>query len=159
MFLGIASYSQTKKEYPIFSKDSATGQILVIMTIDQAQKLDNSTDLTSLFEKENIEISGYDSACVKVINDQKQVIATQQIQIDDIKSDNNLKEQEVKNLQSQILNYQKDLLYCGEQSIDKDGIISNQKSTIFKQKVKMIIGGGVQGIIIIGLFVLFVTHK
>jgi hypothetical protein len=161
LLFGFSAHSQTasKTEYPILSKDSVTGQVLVIMTIEQAQKLDNATDLTKLFEEENIEIVGYDSACVRVVNDQNQIIATQTIQIKNLLSDNLIKDKEVTNLKAQIANYKKDLIDCGKQGADKDIIIKDQKHTINKQKAKMIIGGSLEGLAIIALiFFGFIHH-
>jgi len=52
--------ANAQKSYPCYEKDS-TGQVLVVMTIEQAQSLDNNTDLLSLFEKMNSQIGTMDS--------------------------------------------------------------------------------------------------
>jgi hypothetical protein len=160
LFLLISSlgmYSQTKIDYPIFSKDSS-GQAIVVMTVDQAQKLDNMTDLISLLKKMDGEVGGLDSACIKVVNEQQQIIATQKLQISDIKSELSTKNQEISNLQLQILNYQKDVADCNRQNKDQSQIVSDQAKTIHRQKLKMIFGGGLEGLAIIGLVLLLIHH-
>ena len=79
-----SQYSQTKIEYPRYEVDSL-GQKVLVMTIEQAQSLDNSTDLLVLFQKLNAQMSDYDSVCVKVINDKDKVIASQKMEIAKLK--------------------------------------------------------------------------
>lgn len=160
LFIGLiftmSSFAQTTvTEYPKIEKDS-TGQVVVIMTIEQAQKLDNDGDLLVLFEKMNAQLGSYDDACVKVVNEQQQVIATQKIQISELKSQVDIKDKEILNLQSQIKNYKKDLVDCDTQNSNKDKIISDQKDTIKKQKRKMIFGGTLGGAAIIALTILLI---
>ena len=160
LFIGLiftmSSFAQTTvTEYPKIETDS-TGQVLVTMTIEQAQKLDNAGDLLVLFEKMNAQLGSYDDACIKVVNEQQQVIATQKIQISELKSQVDIKAKEILNLQSQIENYKKDLANCDLQNSNKDKIISDQKDTIKKQKIKMIFGGGLGGAAIIVLTILLI---
>ncbi len=160
LFIGLvftmSSFAQTTvTEYPKIETDS-TGQVLVTMTIEQAQKLDNAADLLVLFEKMNTQLGSYDDACVKVVNDQQQVIATQKIQISKLKSQVDTKSKEILNLQSQIENYKKDLDGCNLQNSNKDKIISDQKNTIKKQKNRMIAGGSIGGVVIIALTILLI---
>lgn len=143
-------FGQTSTEYPRIEKDSL-GQLIVIMTIDQAQKLDNSTDLIPLFEKLNIDISNYDGACVKVINEQQQIIATQKMQIDTLKSQVSEKDEQIDNLKKQVENYKTDLGKCDEQKANNEEIINLQKDKIKKLKQKMGIGGTIGGIAIVVL--------
>ena len=75
-----SQYSQPKIDYPKFETDS-NGQQVLVMTIEQAQSLDNSTDLLALLEKQSTQIGQYDSVCVRVINDKEQVIASQKMEI------------------------------------------------------------------------------
>ena len=71
-------------DYPCYQKDSL-GQSVVLLTIEQAQALDNSTDLLVLFEKLNTQLTSYDSVCIKVVADKDRVIAEQTFQIKALK--------------------------------------------------------------------------
>ena len=157
ILLNFNCFSQGK-EYPIFDKDPNTGQMLVIMTLEQAQKLDNKTDLTDLFKNVDLEETKYDSACIKIVDTQNQEIAEMTIQISDLKSDNSIKTQEISNLQNQITNFQKDLQDCNKQFADQDQIIKDQKKIIKKQKLKMIVADVVGGLAIIGSIILLTHH-
>ena len=67
----LTAYSQI--EYPRYDKD-ANGQAIVMLTIEQAQALDNNTDLLFMFEKLNSQIGNYDSICLKLVNEKEKVI-------------------------------------------------------------------------------------
>jgi hypothetical protein len=75
MILSFHTYGQIK--YPRYEKDS-TGKEVVVLTIEQAQQLDNNTDLLVLFEKVNQQIGSYDSMCIKVINQKDEVVLWKQ---------------------------------------------------------------------------------
>lgn len=137
-------------DYPRFETDSL-GQKVIVMTIEQAQALDNKTDLIPLFEKLNVQIGSVDSACIKVINEKDMVIASQEVQLNNQKSLIVVKDKEISNLQSQIIDYKnKELTYIKEIE-NKDKEIKLHLDKIHKQKVKMFIGGGIGGVAIIGL--------
>jgi len=139
-------------DYPRFETDSL-GQKVVVMTIEQAQKLDNDTDMLSLFEKLDSDISSYDSICVKVISEKDIVIAQQTVQINQLKSLVENKDDQIVNLQSQINDYKnKELGYIKEIS-NKNEEINLHLDKIRDQKIKMIVGGGLGGLTIIGLVI------
>ena len=156
LIMGFSLKSQVIS-YPILDT-SKDGRVLVTMTIEQAQRLDNLTELVPILEKMGVDASDYDSACIKVVNGQNQIIATQVIEINDLKSESLIRSQEISNLQSQIENYKKDSSDCDAQKKDQDQIIKDQAKTIRKQRVKMIVGGAIEGIAIVGLIFLLVLH-
>jgi len=109
MLLTINLYSQI--DYPRIEQDSL-GQKVVVMTIEQAQIIDNKLELLLLFEKMNAQISEYDSICVRVINDKEQIIAMQDIKIKELNNLNDNKDAQISNLKQQIIEYQtKELTY------------------------------------------------
>lgn len=155
LIVQVEAFSQTG--YPRFETDSL-GQKVVLLTIEQAQALDNKTDLLVLLEKLNGQIGEYDSACIKVVNEKEAVIASQTIQI------NNLKESIV-NRDNQLTVQQKNIdgLLVKIASYEKE--LSNNKTEIDlhikqirKSKWRYGIGGGIGGIIV-GLVVsILVLH-
>lgn len=155
LFFFTTSFSQSI-EYPKFEIDSL-GQKVVVMTIEQAQALDNSTDLIPLFEKMNTQVGSVDSACIKVVNEKDIVIAKQNIQISDQKSLLLVKDREIANLHYQIDDYKaKELLYKREIE-NKDAEINLHLDKIKDQKVKMWLGGSIGGLVIVGLVVAIIA--
>lgn len=150
----ISSYSQV--EYPRIEKDT-TGQTVVIMTIEQAQDIDNKLELLSLFENLNVQIGEYDSLCIQVINQKEEVIAKQDLKIKDLISLNENKDEQIINLKQQISEYQvKETMYQKELE-NKDKEIKLHKEKIFKQKTKMILGSSIGGSMIVGLVALIIS--
>jgi chromosome segregation ATPase len=153
-----SQYSQAKIDYPKFETDS-NGQQVLVMTIEQAQSLDNSTDLLALLEKQSTQIGQYDSVCVRVINDKEQVIASQKMEIAKLKESLNNKDQQIKALQGEVAAYLKKILILEEQVANRQQVIDEKNLQIRKMKTKMIFGGVGGGVAIIGLILgLVVLH-
>ena len=150
----ISSYSQV--EYPRIEKDTL-GQVFVVMTIEQAQDIDNRLELLSLFENLNAQIGDYDSLCIKVINEKDKVIATQDIKIKNLNSLNDNKDAQIDNLKQQISEYQKKEATYQQEIENKDKEIKLHKEKIFKQKTKMIVGSSIGGALIVSLVALIVS--
>jgi peptidoglycan hydrolase CwlO-like protein len=148
------AYSQG---YPKIETDSL-GNKVVVMTIEQAQKLDNNTDLLVLFQKLDADLGSYDSMCVKVINEKDVVIASQTVQIESLKSSVKIKDEKVTELQKEVAQH---LLKIGslQSEIDnKNTEINLHKGQITKAKWKFAIGGGVGGLLIGLVLGIFATH-
>jgi len=153
-----SQYSQPKIDYPKFEIDSL-GQQVLVMTIEQAQNLDNGTDLLVLLEKQNTQMGQYDSVCVKVINDKEQVIASQKMEIAKLKESINNKDLQIKTLQGEIAAYLKKILILEEQVANRQQVIDEKNLQLRKMKTKMVFGGIGGGVAIIGLVLgLLVIH-
>jgi peptidoglycan hydrolase CwlO-like protein len=148
LLLTMSSFAQI--DYPRIEKDSL-GQEVVIMTIEQAQVIDNKLELLSLFENLNIQINNYEVICVKIINEKEEIIAKQDIQIKNLKDLNSNKDDQIENLKSQIVNYQVKETMWSEEILNKDKEIKLHKEKIDKQRNRMILGGSIGGAIISGL--------
>jgi hypothetical protein len=140
------SFSQ-EIDYPLIHVDSL-GKTVITMTIEQAQILDNKSDLLDLLEKANSQMVDMDSFCIKVINDKDVVIAKQDIQISDLKVLVDNKNEQIENLQKRINDYiLKEVLFKKE--IDnKDKEINLHLGEIKRVKRKMIFGSVTAGVII-----------
>lgn len=147
----VTSFAQTSIQYPKFDVDS-NGQQVVILTIEQAQSLDNGTDLLILLEKLNTQMYDYDSVCVKVINDQDKVIASQKIEIFKLRESLNNKDEQIESLRVQISLYVKKISILEEEVSNRQGVIDEKNRQITKMKAKMFIGGIGGAVTIFGLF-------
>lgn len=152
-FISIFAYSQI--EYPRYEKDSL-GQQVVILTIEQAQALDSSTDLLVLFEKLNTQILNYDSVTVKVINEKEEIIAKQDIQIKTLKEQLLVKDERIKNLQETVSKKDAIITNLDKQVINIKEQLDISKKEINRVKTKMIIGGSLGGLVIIGLLAVII---
>ena len=160
MILSLSSFAQYSKpiEYPKFEIDS-NGQQVLVMTIEQAQNLDNSTDLLALLEKQNTQMGQYDSVCVKVINDKEQVIASQKMEIAKLKESINNKDLQIKALQGEVAAYLKKILILEDEVANRQQVIDEKNLQLRKMKTKMVVGGLGGGVAIIGLILgLLVIH-
>ena len=157
LFMSFASFSQDI-EYPRYEVDSL-GQKVVVMTIEQAQKLDNNSDLLSLFEQLNSQIGSYDSVCVQTINDKNIVISEQKVLIEELKSSLDTKDDAIENLQKQVTKYQVNEVILNDQIENLNHQIDLKDDKIRQQKTKMIVGGTIGGVSIIGLIIGILSIK
>jgi hypothetical protein len=156
IFLSLTLFGQI--DYPRYETDSL-GQKVIVMTVQQAQTLDNSTDLIPLFNKLNVQLGTVDSACIKVVNDKDVVIAKQQVQINDQKNLINTKNDEISNLQKRIDQYITNEKFYKDEIKNKDAEIQLHLDKIQDQKVKMWVGGSLGGLSIIGLIIGIIAIK
>ena len=155
-FISISAYSQT--DYPRFETDSL-GNKIVLMTIEQAQALDNNTDLLILFEKMNVDIGDYDKICVKVINEKDIVINAQTIQISKLKEALLNRDEQIENLQKTNSAQNSVILSLNKTIDNKDREINLHLGEIKRVKSKSLIGGIIGGTSIIGLIIALIAIK
>ena len=74
VFTTMFSQVTQKIKYPRFEVDSL-GQKVIVMTIPQAMKLNNNSNILEKFEQLQAEMQDYENICVKVINEKDEVIA------------------------------------------------------------------------------------
>jgi hypothetical protein len=137
-------------EYPLFTVDSV-GTKLVVLTLEQAQALDNKTDLLPLYEKMSTQINNVDSSCIRTIEEKDKTINSQDKLI---KNKNSLiigKDKEINNLNLQVSNYKITEETYKKEIENKNKEIDLHLNKIKRTKGKILIGGG------IGLVVGFVT--
>ena len=148
LLLTLTSFSQI--DYPQYTIDSL-GQNVIIMTIPQAMRLDNNSELLNLFEKLNSQLGEYDSICIKVITDKEKVISVQKLEILKLKESLTNKDIQIKNLQDQIAKYVIRVGILEQEVENRQSVISEKDLQIRGLKTKMIFGGIGGGVAIIGL--------
>jgi uncharacterized protein (DUF3084 family) len=145
-------------EYPRYDVDSL-GNKVVVMTIEQAQKLDNSIDLLFLLEKVNSQIQDYDVVFIKIINDLNNIIDVQKIEISKLKEYSKNKDAQILTLLSEISAYENKINILEKEILNRQNVINEKDKQIKTVKTKMIIGGIGGGVTILGLifFILFIN--
>jgi len=145
-------FSQLTPEikYPKFEVDSL-GQKVIVMTIPQAMKLNNNSDLLKKFEAQDIKIKEYETLCVKVISEKDDVITKLNLTIG--KQDGQLlvKDDKIKSLQNEILGWMERNKVLESQLVNRSEIIDEKNKQLVRLKTKMIIGGSIGSIAIITL--------
>jgi len=131
---------------------------LVVLTIEQAQALDNNTDLLFMFEKLNSQIGNYDSICLKVVNEKEKVIASQTVQINNLKEALLNKDKQIVNLQATITELTKKSDNFEQELKNKNDEIALHKKEIRRVKRNYLIGGGVGGFILGIVLSLVLAH-
>lgn len=148
----IATFSQVTSgiKYPKFEVDSL-GQKVIVMTIPQAMKLNNNSDLLNKFEAQGIKMKEYETLCVRVISEKDVVIVKLNTTI--IKQENQLseKDEKIKALQGEILGWMERNKVLESQLANRNQIIDEKNKQLSTLKTKMIIGGGLGSLALIGL--------
>jgi hypothetical protein len=152
----LISYSQVI-DYPIIHKDSF-GVPVVTMTMNQAKKLVNRSDLLDILEKTNSKMSDLDSFCIRIINDKEFVIIEQQIQISNLKLLIDNKDEQIENLQKRINDYELKSELYNREVINKDKEIELHLGEISRLKGKILFGTVSSSIIVVILTTILITR-
>ena len=150
-------FSQVTPEikYPKFEVDSL-GQKVIVMTIPQAMKLNNNSDLLEKFEAQEIKIKEYETLCVKVISEKDDVIAKLNLTIG--KQDGQLlvKDDKIKALQEEIIGWMQKNKVLQTEVANRQKVIDEKDKQLRRIKFKMVVGG-IGGVAIIVPLVLKVV--
>lgn len=143
------------QDYPRIEKDSLNNDI-VIMTIEQAQKLDNISDLINLYKSLDNDCTQQEVICLQVINDKEKVIASHKLEIANLTVYNSTKENEIIILQAQVNEYINNNSILALEVNNRQAIINERDLRIKHLKSKMIFGGAGGGLILIALTFLLI---
>jgi len=137
MIVSILSKAQTKDlpQYLIEGGDT----IGIIISVEQAQTLDNDVELLELFKKLRINCDNLDSHYIEVINAQNDQIALLKVNTKELQGQGVALNSQITSLKEQVQNSEKKNKLCDEELVNKDEEIKILKKEIFKQKVKKII--------------------
>ena len=147
LLLSLTSFSQ--KSYPRIEKDSL-GNKIVIMTYEQAQKVDNSFELLNLLKKSGVECDSLNLSYIKVIDKlERQVLLFEtdiKLHKDQIVDKNN----QISNLNQRLSNCESDVRLANEQVGIRDGqiVLLNDEISTLKTKRNIAYGVGIGGTIL-----------
>ena len=153
--LSFTSFSQT---YPRFETDS-NGKKVVIITYEQAQKIDNAFEMLKLLEKAGSECDSLTLSYVKVIDEQKGQITLLSADVTLYKNQIVDKDGQISNLKQRLSNSEDDAKHCDEQIVVKEKQITllENEITTLKTKRNVAYGVGVAGIIG-GILLVLILH-
>lgn len=146
MFFSFLTFSQ---KYPRIEKDSL-GNKFVIMTYEQAQKIDNTFELVNLLEKAGAECDSLSLSYVKVINKFEKQVSQLETDLILYKGQVIDKDNQIVNLTQRLKNCEDDSKLCNDQiSVrDKQITLLNDEVSTLKKKRNIAYGVGIGGTIL-----------
>lgn len=150
VFTTMFSQVTQKIKYPRFEVDSL-GQKVIVMTIPQAMKLNNNSNILEKFEQLQEEMQDYENICVKVINEKDEVIAKLDVVI--TKQDSQLvkKDEKINALQEEIIGWMQKNQVLQTEVVNRQKVIDEKDKQLSRLKTKMVVGGIGGSVVIIGL--------
>lgn len=156
LLLFVTTFISFSQEYPRIEIDS-TGKKLVVMTYEQAQKIDNAFELLTLLEKAGAECDSLTLSYVKVIDGLKHQVTLLEGDITLYKGQIIDKDNQISNLQQRLSNSETNVTTCEQQITTRDeqiGLLKKEIKTL-KTKRNIAYGAGIVGVIGGILLVLF----
>lgn len=150
VFTTMFSQVTQKIKYPRFEVDSL-GQKVIVMTIPQAMKLNNNSNILEKFEQLQAEMQDYENICIKVINEKDEVIAKLDVVI--TKQDSQLvkKDEKINALQQEIIGWMQKNQVLQTEVVNRQKVIDEKDKQLSRLKTKMVVGGIGGSVVIIGL--------
>lgn len=143
LLLSFLSFSQ---DYPRIELNDK-GQKVVVFTLEQSQKIDNDLEIYALLKSARIQCDSLNISYVKVIDEQRnQIVLLKSINEQDVKQLSD-KDKQIKNLEDQNTNLEKDVKLCDAQKINNQKEIDGLKDDIKKTKWKSLGSGFLVGVV------------
>lgn len=146
MFFTFLTFSQ---KYPRIEKDSL-GNKFVIMTYEQAQKIDNTFELLNLLEKAGAECDSLSLSYIKVISKFEKQVSQFETNLTLYKGQVIDKTNQITNLTQRLKNSEDDAKLCNDQIEvrDKQIILLDEEISTLKTKRNIAYGVGIAGTIL-----------
>ena len=142
------------QDYPRIETDS-TGRKLLVMTIEQAQKVDNNFEIVKLLERQGFECDSLNIAYLKVIDNYKKQVDLLELDVKSLREQLLNKDLQISNLQERLSNMETTNKLCEDQKINDQESIKLLKKEVRKQKFQKFIGFGVGVIGVLGSTLLY----
>jgi|688.fasta_scaffold874825_1 hypothetical protein len=153
-----STFAFSQKDYPKIEKDSIGNQF-VIMTLEQAQKVDNAFELLQLLEKSEAQCDSINLSYIKIIDNLERQIVLLESDVMLIKQQISDKDNQILNLQQRLTNCETDGKLTNDQILVRDNQINLLKNEISTLKTKRNIGYGVGiGGILLGIVLIILTN-
>ena len=139
MMFVLSSVLAFSQDYPRIETDSLRKKV-VVMTIEQAQKIDNNLEILQLMEKAQLECDSLNLSYIRVIDNQGKQISLLELDIKHLKEQLNSKDEQITNLQTRLSNSETANKLCEEQKLNYEKQVDILKDEVRKQKNHKIIG-------------------
>lgn len=144
--ISIVTKSQTTQtmQFPQYYI-KGTDTLGLIISVEQAQKLDNDYDMLELLKKYKVSVEKMEEAYIVVVNNLQEEITTLKLKITTLEGIIKIKDSQIDNLKEQIEKYRRDGDLANAQLQAKNEIISNYRKdnrSRFLKTLALIIGVG-----------------
>lgn len=139
MMFVLTSVLAFSQDYPRIETDSS-GQKVVIMTIEQVQKIDNNLEILQLMERAQLECDSLNMSYIKVIDNQGKQISLLEIDIKHLKEQITSKDEQINNLQVRLANSETNNKLCEDQKANYEKQVGVLTDEVRKQKTHKVIG-------------------
>lgn len=158
MNIFILSNAFSQSGYPRIETDS-TGKKVVIMTYEQAQKVDYTFELAKLLEKRGTECDSVIISYIKVVDKLEKQVNLLEVDIKLYKDQIVDKDNQISNLKERLKNSESNTLNCDQQLSVKDDQINllNKEVKTLKRKRNIAYASGIVGIIS-GILLVILIH-
>lgn len=136
IIFSVIVYSQG---YPRIETDSL-GHKFVVMTIEQAQKIDNNFELLNLLKKQGFECDSLNLYYLRVIDNYGRQVALFELDINTLRELVGDKDRQILNLTEQLTNITRTDSLCEQQKLNNEEEIKVLKKEVKTQKIKKLIG-------------------
>jgi peptidoglycan hydrolase CwlO-like protein len=145
MFVLTSVFAFSQIDYPRIETDSL-GQKVVVMTIEQVQKIDNNLEILQLMERAQLECDSLNLSYIRVIDSQNKQIHLLEIDIKHLKEQITSKDEQIENLQTRLSNSETNNKLCEDQKLNFEKQVGILTDEVRKQKNYKIIGFIVGGV-------------
>jgi DNA anti-recombination protein RmuC len=144
----LISFSIFSQKYPRIEKDSSGNQV-VIMTVEQVQKIDNDLEILSLLEEAIIDCENLNNSYIKVIDEQKKTIANLEISKDLLNDQLLDKDKSIENLKQRLNNAISLSDECEKQKTELNNKVDVLQKEVKHLKIRRNVGygAGILGVI------------
>lgn len=111
----------------------------VIISVEQAQKLDNNSELLELFKKLRIDCDNLDTHYIQVINSLNEQVALLKLNVSELEGQSSSLSSWNESLKEQLKNSEKSNKLCNEELENKDQEIKILKGELRRQKIKKVV--------------------
>jgi predicted RNase H-like nuclease (RuvC/YqgF family) len=111
----------------------------VIISVEQAQKLDNNSELLELFKKLRIDCDNLDTHYIQVINSLNEQVALLKVNVSELEGQSSTLSSWNESLKEQLKNSEKSNKLCNEELENKDQEIKILKNELRRQKIKKVV--------------------
>ena len=112
----------------------------VIITVEQAQKIDSDLEMLKLFKQLDNQVKQVDEFYITVINSQNDKISILETTISKLKQASGNQDEMIKTLKDKINQRKRDIELANQQIFNDQVIIQGLKEDLSKEKTKKIIG-------------------